>query len=177
VDAVSEGELSIEGEVAIVDATAGGSANSADNPFIYLQFEGDAVTKLEITDVEALSDTSWDIALKRFLVRVNGGDSGPGNVQVAAVEAETVEDVSEAPGADAFSTDDWSDEECGYVSGPIGEPATAVGTWYGYEETRLSPLENVYVIQREDGTMFKFAFETYYHDDTSGFLELTWAAF
>src|SRR5690606_5345610 len=99
---VSAGEVvtAVDGAVttASVDASAGGMASAADNPYIYVDLESGA--KADINDVESFSSTDWDIALKRSSVRANGGDSGPGDVAVSMVEAASLDEVTELPGAD-----------------------------------------------------------------------------
>jgi hypothetical protein len=176
VDAVSTGAVVATGNVATVDATAGGSPNAADNPFIYLKFTADSVTKVEITDVDSYESTAWDLALKRYVLRVNGGDSGPGGMEVATVVAEELADVTAAPPDEEFTTDDWATEDCQLVTGELGEPATELGDWYGYDETtnRLAPKGEIYVLRRPDDSAIKLELETFYYNDISGHYEIEW---
>ncbi|HNF99249.1 MAG TPA: hypothetical protein PK493_18265, partial [Pseudomonadota bacterium] len=66
-----------------VDATAGGSMSYSKNPFVYLDLI--AGKKAELTDVQAAQSGAWDIAFKRWQIKINGGDSGPGGVGAALV--------------------------------------------------------------------------------------------
>ncbi len=177
IDSVSAGEVVATDNSATVDATAGGPPNAADNPYIYLAFTADSIQKVDVTDVEAYEDDSWDVAIKRQVLRINGGDSGPGERELAIVEAAALDEVTAAPEDGMFGADDWVSEECMYVGGLIGEPATAVGTWYGYDEdtNRLTPSEVIYVIRRSDDTAIKLAIKNYYFEDTSGYYEIEWA--
>lgn len=178
VDAVSTGAVVDTGNTATVDATAGGSPNAADNPYIYLKLSADSVTKVEITDVDSYQSDDWDLALKRYVLRVNGGDSGPGGVEVATVVAETLAEVTEVPADSEFATDDWVTDDCQLVPGPLGEPATALSDWYGYDEStnQLTPKGEIYVLRRPDGSAIKLDIQTFYHDDVSGHYEIEWGA-
>src|SRR5687768_9023809 len=66
-----------------IDATAGGTANSADRPYIYVDLK--TGTRVDVDDLGARSSMAWDIMLKRSSVRSNGGDSGPGKRTIAVV--------------------------------------------------------------------------------------------
>jgi hypothetical protein len=57
-----------------IDATAGGVDNAADNPYVYVDLRN--AMKVAINDLDARTNTSWDIALKRSSLRTNGGDTG-----------------------------------------------------------------------------------------------------
>lgn len=171
--------VAVSDRVATIDAVAGGSENAREHSFVYVSFTGDAVEKAELSDVDAMRNVRWDIAFKRSLIRSNGGDSGPGGVRIAAVEASSLDEVSELPAASAFLEDDWVTDDCQYNGGMIDEPITAVGTWYDYdfENNLLTPANLVYVLERPDGSAVKFAVRGYYNaDKVSGHYEIEWAA-
>lgn len=179
ITAVSEGEVTSTGEqVAVIDATAGGPPNAADRPYIYVSLSGSSIEKVALSDVDARRNVLWDLAFKRAVIRSNSGDSGPGDVRVAVVGASSLDDVTELPAADQFREDDWVSDDCEYNAGQIGEPATAIGTWYDYDvdTNRLAPSEVVYVLERPDGSAVKLAIRSYYDDEgTSGHYEIAWA--
>lgn len=178
INSVAAGEVqTLEPGVIFVDGTAGGPEAAAENPYIYIRFEAEA-TKVAITDTDSYAGADWDIALKRTVIRANGGDSGPGGVSVAAVPAATLDEVTMAPEASAFATDDWVSDDCMYQGGLIGEPLTAIGTWYDYDlaTNRPTPMMLVYVVTRADGTLFKVQFRSYYHNDMpGGNYQIAWA--
>ncbi len=102
-----------------IDATAGGTSAAADNPYVYLDLM--TGTKLDLTDTAALSSTAWHVAFKRAGIKLNGGDSGPGQVAAAAVAAQFLADVDTPPAA--LTTDDWADATCTLVAGrPASRP-------------------------------------------------------
>jgi hypothetical protein len=151
---------------AAIDATAGGVTAAAENPYVYLDLEHEGV-RVNITDVESYGSSAWDIALKREVIRVNGGDSGPGGVSVAVVAGATgLDAVATSPPDAQFATDDWASDQCALHAGPLGEPQTALGDWYTYDVNThtVTPKEQVMVIKLRDGTKRKLRIETYYGD-------------
>lgn len=180
IDTVSTGEVqtSSGGGVTtlLVDATAGGLAGAADNPYIYVDLVGGA--KVEVSDVDAFEDATWQLALKRSSFRVNGGDSGPGGVEAAVVDAATMAEVTTAPSG--FVTDDWADDDCAVAIAPGGEPLTAMADWYDYDPTThvLSPKPQVWIL-RIDGDDYKLRIDSYYADAANemrgAYYRLEWA--
>jgi HmuY protein len=161
---------------AVIDATAGEDA-SADNPYIYLDLVEGA--KVEIDDVAALESDAWDVAFKRSSLRTNGGDSGTGGVEVAQIEGATIDEVTDPPADDQFTSDDWVSDDCQFQSDTGLEPASAFGVWYEYDKEAghlVTPLPNVYVLRAHDGELYKFAIESYYgEDDTAAVYSVLWA--
>jgi hypothetical protein len=149
---------------ASIDATAGGLAAAADNPYVYVDLATSA--RVAVTDSDSYTTASWDLAFKRASIRVDSGDSGPGSVTVAAVAAASLAEVTTAPPEADFHADDWASPDCVVASTASGEPLTAVGEWYDYDDAThvLTPKANVYVVKARDGTLFKLRIETYYGD-------------
>lgn len=146
-----------------IDATAGGLAGAADNPYIYVDLK--TGTKVAVDDIGAYGDMTWDIAIKRASLRSNGGDSGPGGRTVAVVAVDSLDLVTSVP-ASGYASDDFATDDCTYVSIPGGEPASAFGEWYDYDENThvVTPHAEVYVIARPDGTHTAFQVVDYYGD-------------
>ena len=180
---VAETELTSTTEegvtVATIDATAGGFFDSADNPFIYIDLE--TGVKVDIDDVEALTSDAWDIAFKRSTIRLNGGDSGPGDVGLAVVEG-GFDDVTEPPADATYEEDDWVSESCVLIAERDGTPASAFHEWYDYEDATmtLTPKELVHVIRTRSGGFVKLVIDNFY-DETgeeriSAVYSVRWAA-
>jgi hypothetical protein len=148
---------------AVVDGTAGGLVQAPDNPYIYLDLA--TGTKVAIDDIAALTSTAWDIAIKRASLRTNSGDSGPGLRELAIVPAATLGIVDTAPTA-GYMTDDFTDDNCEFVNIPGGEPMSAFGEWYDYNDQThvVTPSQEVYVLRRMDGSHTAFRIITYYGD-------------
>ncbi|HVK78652.1 MAG TPA: HmuY family protein [Kofleriaceae bacterium] len=134
---------------ATVDATAGGTAGAADNPYIYVDLINGS--RVDVSDVQAASSTAWHVALKRSSIKLNGGDSGPGNVQGAKVAAASLAEVTAAPAT--LASDDWATDDCMLNALPGGEPATVMGDWYDYDVDthQLAPKAEVWVLKLGGG--------------------------
>ena len=172
VDGVTTGTL---------DATAGGGAASADNPYVYVDLMNG--TKVELSDVAALSSRAWHLALKRSSLKLNGGDSGPGGVTGAPVPAETLAEVTAVPAG--LTADDWASEACAFNGTPGGEPASVMGDWYDYDGAThaLTPQSKVWVIKLGDSAsapVRKLRLTTYYGDPAmpmrGAYYGVEWAA-
>jgi hypothetical protein len=146
-----------------VDATAGGLMGAADNPYVYLDLK--TGQKVAIHDLDARMSTAWDIALKRASLRVNGGDSGTGERKLVAVPAGSLDMVTAAP-TTGYRVDDFADAECAPITHPSGEPMSAFGEWYGYDQNThmVVPKSEVYVIERPDGSHSALRLLSYYGD-------------
>jgi len=148
-----------------IDATAGGISASPDNPYIYVDLKNGV--KVDVNDVESRTNTSWDIALKRSSLRTNGGDSGQGNRKVTVVAAASLADVTAAPSS-GYGSDDFASADCMLQAIPGGEPLSAFGEWYDYNDTThvVTPKPEVYVLERNNGSHTAFRVVTYYGDTT-----------
>ena len=149
----------------VVDATAGGFNEYDQNPFIYLKFDGSGLTKLEIDDETALESQDWHIAARRFVIRLNGGVSGPGCVGAYRASGSTFEELDAVPASATFSPDSFYTTACAMVddsSGLEGSPATALAGWWGYG-TCVTTTGQPFLIQLGDaGPVVKFVADAYY---------------
>ncbi len=158
-----------------VDATAGGSMKYGENPFLYLDLVGRK--KLDITDVQAPNQGGWDIALKRWQIKVNSGDSGNGGVTAARVDGKVLADVTKAP-MGPYEADSYFDAKCTFQADPIGGLGTTLSDWYDYESgtSRIVPKKEVIVLKRRDGQgHIKLQILSYYKGTTSANYTLTWS--
>lgn len=164
-----------------IDGTAGGLSGAPDNPYVYVDLVAGA--RVDITDVESRTSTAWHVAFKRASIKLNGGDSGPGGVSGASVEAATLAEVTAAP-AD-LAVDDWATDDCMVSTTVGGEPRTVFGEWYDYDPAthRLTPRAEVWVLKLGSGDgapVRKLRLTTYYGDvamPTRGaFYGVEWAA-
>lgn len=157
--------------VSSVDASAGGMSSSHLNPYTYVSLA--TGLKAEVDDESALESTDWDIAFKRSIIRINGGDSGPGQGGVAYYPSGEYATFNTTPQSSDYSTDEFIDEDCDVVSGPIGGPSTAFDMWYDYnvETHTMTIREGVYVVLGADGeSAYKFIVEEY----DNGVFDIRW---
>lgn len=195
-DEVSDGEVTTitEGEdfVTDMDASAGGYSEASQNPWIYLRFTADGAEKVEIDDETGLEDLTWDIAMRRYLIRVNGGDGGPGCVGAVALREEQYADIDAVPeGLDVatdFPQDDFYTDSCDFIndsSGLEGSPNVVLGQWWSYPgcvATSMIP----FLLRTNEGRVVKLVIEQYYGEgqeecnasgtpgDDSGFIKIRW---
>jgi hypothetical protein len=174
IDEVSEGEVIVLSQMGsalelYVDASAGGFTESAHHPWIYLRLADG--TRAEVTDEECFDSTEWDLALKRFIIRSNSGDSGPGMGGAAFLATVAFADVDadDAMGV-TLSPEDWFDEDCEHATDEAGALATTFSSWYDYEAGTLTPKDGVYLVAGAGGALYKLQFLDYYAnpDGTSG---------
>lgn len=150
--------------VSVMDATAGGTANAADNAFLYMKFTADGLVKVDIDDETALGSTDWDIAARRYLIRLNGGTSGAGCVAAAKLDTQAYADLTEVPGNLTFSYDQSYDDSCTIIddgSGLPGSPDVALNGWWSYPGC-VATTHIPFLIKLADGTHIKLVMEQYY---------------
>lgn len=122
------------------------------------------------TGAEVDAAAPWDLRFQRFHVSANGGSSGAGGVELAAVPGVAFADVT-AP-ATGYLTDDTDGE---------GQPAYVLDQgdgWYAYDAGThlLAPRAIVYVIKTDGGSTIKLEILAYYDAaGTAGWLTLHWA--
>ena len=143
----------------------------SDAKWIYMDLESNE----EVTPDDPDDDESWDIAFQRFEIKLNGGVSGSGGVEVEVLE-DAFDDVDVGPES-GFITDGEDSEE-----DENDKPDLAFGSgdtgWYDYNVTNhtLSPRAFTYVLKTVEGGFYKLAILDYYDDaGTSGFMTLQWA--
>lgn len=168
---ISDGEVTTttEGEdfYTFVDATAGGYNNASRNPWVYVKFSADGVTKVDIDDESALESMDWDMAFRRYIIRLNGGDSGPSCVGAAALLESAYADVTEVPDGLTYITDDYYTDDCSFVndsSGLEGSPQTALSYWWEYPGC-VATTNVPFLVQLADGHIMKFMVDTYYEEN------------
>ncbi len=173
VDTVAPGQVGINEAVdgtwvSHVDATAGGFGANPPHAFVYARFTDAGLEKVEITDEEALESADWDIAFRRYLIRINSGDSGPSCVTAARMAPGTSFETAAGPTDEAaWRRDDFYTETCEFMndgSGLPGSPATALASFYTYTGC-VKMTGNVYVIRTADGRMAKFTVDAYYGEN------------
>lgn len=179
-----------------VDATAGGFGANPPHAYVYARFTDEGLEKVEIGDHDSLASMDWDLALQRYRVRINGGDSGPSCVAATrAPPALAWDEVTSVPETATFRTDEYLTSNCTLVpdsSNPIpGAYASALGGFFSYTSERgcLMMTGNIYLVRLRSGRVVKVRFTHYYEDSAqlkcdqglpftaagSGTIQLDWA--
>ncbi|MEM9456734.1 MAG: HmuY family protein [Myxococcota bacterium] len=155
--------------VSTVDATAGGIVEAPNNPWIYLRFTAEGLEKVDIDDIQALDSTDWDIAAKRFGIRLNGGVGGPSTVSAAILDGSTYEEITALPDDAMMASDEFYDADCNLIDDGTGQGApnyrlTPWWTYPGCVATTFVP----FVLELADGSHVKLVIEAYYQAGQDG---------
>ncbi len=148
--------------VSSIDATAGGIVDAPNNPWLYLRFTDDGLEAVAIDDLQALESEDWDIAAKRFGLRLNSGSSGPSCVTVATMDADYA-DVSDVPDSATFQGEAFYDGACTLIDDGSGAGGAnyALTPWWFYPGC-VGVTYTPFVLERSDGRHVKFMVESYY---------------
>jgi len=151
-----------------VDARAGGAFGGQDG-WVYGRFTETGMEKVELLDDEAFDSLDWDIAFRRFVIRLNSGYSGPSCVSAARTGPDTDFDtLSCAPEGLTFNTEDtfMSDPvDCTQIedgSGLPGSPGVVLQNWWEYPVGCVATTGNVFVVGLADGRQLKLLVTQYY---------------
>lgn len=160
-----------DGIKSLVDARAGGLTADPRQPYLYARFRGGGLEKVEIDDEQALSSMEWDIAFHRYIVRLNGGSSGPSCVAAAHLAEEDYDALTSAPAGATFVVDEQMTSACGFrpeseAQDPANEQdlGAALRPWYLYVGC-LQTTYDPFVIRLADGRLLKLVVTHYYADD------------
>jgi hypothetical protein len=150
-----------------VDASAGGIDGQDQHPWVYLSLAtGKAVA---VSDLDALSQTSWDLAFKRFLVRTNSGDSGPGQGGAIRIALPWDQVESATLGSKAVPVEEWFDADCMLqVDMATMELITTFSGWSEYDDVNhvLSAADVVFIVKSAAGELYKLQILDYYSTPT-----------
>lgn len=147
-----------------VDATAGGFNGT--EGWVYGRFTDDGLEKVALADIDSLGSMDWDIAFRRFVIRVNSGFGGPSCVTAARTAADTDFDGLEAvPAGLRFNDEQFmSDPDtCTIVAdgSGLGSPGVVLQNWWTYPGC-VATTGNVYVLSLADGRRVKLVVDQYY---------------
>jgi heme-binding HmuY-like protein len=146
-----------------IDASVGGLDGQDTHPWIYIALSSGAA--VAVTDLQALRSNDWDLALKRSVVRTNGGDSGPGHGGAIRIALPWDEVDRATLGQKTLPTEHWFDSDCMLELDASMNLVTTFSGWSEYDETDhvLSAAPNVvFITAAADGTLYKVAILDYY---------------
>lgn len=145
-----------------VDASAGGINKAPKSPRVYVNLG--TASRVDVNDIDAQQDTSWDLALKRDVIFTNSGDAGIGKGGAAEVsKAFTSVTAADADGA-TIAPESFFDADCNRKQDPTGAVLTTFSDWYDYDQTTHipSPKANLtFIVAGGDGTKYKVAITSY----------------
>lgn len=154
------------GFVSSIDATAGGAFVADPESYVYARFTDEGMTRVDLSDEDALASMDWDIAFRRYVVRINSGSSGPSCVQAARLAGTDFEGTTEVPDSAKYRVDTYFTESCELIpdgTGLDGSPATALSSFWTYPGC-VQMTGNVFVIQLADARRLKFRVNRFYNE-------------
>lgn len=157
-----------------VDAHAGGAGPSATQPRVYVDLATGA--RVDVSDVAARTDLTWDLAIKRTNVHSNSGVAADGQGGAQAITKPFAEVT--AADATAIAEEDFFTADCELKMkqhpGLGADPYTyesALSGWYSYDLNgghAVAPVDQTYIVRGGDGALFKVHFESYTATPTGG---------
>lgn len=123
---------------------------------------------------QADDPAAWDIAFRRFNMKLNGGASGGGEAAVIPLLATDFDDLVKVPAGT------WLTDEPDADADGVPEYVMSIGDnrWYDYEVTThvLTPKDMVYVVKGATGSYYKLQMLEYYDmAGTAGYPAFRWA--
>jgi hypothetical protein len=173
-DLVSEGKVKNKTDgadfVTTIDASAGGFGNEVNNPWVYVKFTEQGAERVDIDDETALDSMDWDLAARRFILRLNGGSSGPSCVGAFPFLEKKYDELTEAVPDLEYLKDDFYPADCSALindsSGLPGSPQVALSAWWTYPGC-VSTSRVPFQVQLADGHVIKLVVEQYYGEGQS----------
>jgi hypothetical protein len=145
-----------------IDATAGGLTPT--RSYVYAKFTDTGLQRVDIGDEDALASSDWDIAFRRFVIRLNSGVSGPSCVTAGRTATGTTFDsLTAVPSGLDYRVEEYFTATCDYVPDGSGlmSPGVAMQSFWEYPGC-VKMTNNVFVIKRADGKHVKFQVLSYY---------------
>jgi hypothetical protein len=146
--------------VSHVDATAGGISGT--DGYTYARFTEQGLMAVPLSDEQALASTEWDIAFRRYVIRLNSGVSGPSCVTGARTPG-VFDQVKSVPPDLTFHAEQYFTADCELVpdTSGIGAPQTVLSSFWTYPGC-VAMTDNVYVLELATGKHVKLEVLSYY---------------
>ena len=106
------------------------------------------------------------MSLRRFIVRLNSGDSGPSCVGAVSFLERTYADLDTVPDGLDYLVDDYYTDDCTIVndsSGLPGSPQVVLAPWWSYPGC-VATTSVPHLIRLADGHVIKLVVDQYYED-------------
>ncbi len=151
-----------------IDATAGGFGASPPDSYVHAVFTDAGLTKVDISDESSLDSMEWDIAFRRYVIRINSGNSGPSCVRAATIAGPpSYDDVTDVPAGidNSLAVDEYFTATCEIIpdTSGLGGPAVALSGFWQYTVC-VSMTGNVYILLLRNGRRLKLEVTHYYNE-------------
>lgn len=158
-----------------VDATAGGYPPT--QGYIYAKFAATGLEKVSLGDTAALTSMDWDVAFRRYVIRLNGGDSGPACGSAAITTSGTTYDsLTAEPSGLTYTADNYLADAptCTPIldNSGLDTPSTALNvvegttSYYQYKGC-VAMTGRTFIIKTSAGRLVKFLLTGYYRDESA----------
>ena len=122
-----------------------------------------------IIPADEVVEDGWDLAFQRYIIKINGGVSGTGGVEVMLLEGEyeNFEEVNLPEEGDWITDEEDLDGD--------DKPEYAFASWFDYDLAThvLSPADLVYIVRSVEGNSFRFRILDYYSSQgNSGYMSI-----
>lgn len=148
-----------------IDATAGaGGGIEPKESFVYAKFTDTGLTPVAVGDEASFGSMAWDIAFRRFIIRLNSGLGGPSCVAGARTAANTdFETLAAEPAGLDYRTEAYYTDGCTLIpdGSGLGSPGTALQSFWRYPGC-VQMTGNVFVVRLADGRKVKLLVTRYY---------------
>lgn len=147
-----------------IDSRGGGLTPT--ESYVYARFTANGLEKLgTLQDMTALDSMEWDIAFRRFIIRINSGDSGPGCVVAQRQTVGSYDTIMSVPGNYNGEPDDFLERmTCAFIpdnSGLTTSPRTSLAEFYAYTSC-VAMTDRPFIIKTMSGRHVKLVVNTYY---------------
>lgn len=145
-----------------VDSTGGGFMPT--QSFVYARFTDTGLTRVDVSDEDAFLSSDWDVAFRRFIIRLNSGPSGPSCVTAGRTAPGTTFDgLTSVPTGLTQHAEEYFTATCDLVpdGSGLGSPATVLSSFWSYPGC-VAMTHNVYVIALASGRHVKLEVVGYY---------------
>ena len=149
----------------LIDATGGGF--NPTEAFVYVRFTDSGLEVVKLDDEAALLSTDWDLAARRYILRLNSGVAGASCVVGArTAPGTTFESLTSVPGSLSFKEEQYFTSTCDFVpdTSGIGAPSTVLGSYWEYPGC-VKMTGNVYVVKLANGRHVKLQVLSFYSPD------------
>lgn len=158
------GDTGASSQVAAGDAVIDASSETE---WVYLDLGGAQVVEPANPD----DSDEWDLALRRYKAKINGGVSGTADMAVVPYFATDYDTALQEP------TEGWVTDQAD--ADADGDPEYALDTWFAYDADthQVTPADVIYVVRDAAGDLAKLQFLAYYDEAGSpGYVHLRWGA-
>lgn len=149
-----------DGFASHVDSTGGGFTPT--ESYVYAKFTKTGLVAVAVGDEAALDSMDWDIALRRYVVRLNSGVSGPSCVTLQSSAAPDFDGLKKAEADGKLQGETYYDAKCQLKKDAYDlSLGTLLSPFWKYKNC-VQMTGKVFVLKLASGAYVKIVFSSYY---------------